>query len=485
MRTLITIRARNLRRARLFVLLLAGTLCCTWSAAEENERKKSPHGKIEDDCSLCHSNEGWIPARVSEDFNHERFFALDGAHVQTNCRACHTSLVFSSAEQDCSSCHQDVHQAEMGTDCSRCHSTQSFIDHSEMLRNHVITRFPLTGSHAALDCDACHNREGSGAMEFVNVPTECVACHLDDYLRAREPDHEGLGFPKDCSECHSSTEWSSSHLIGSDFDHDRTGFPLTGAHRVVDCAACHVGGVFAGTDSDCISCHRTDFEATTEPDHLASGFDTNCSLCHTTTSWRGENFDHSTTAFPLTGSHQAVDCTACHGDGVFEGKSTECVSCHRTDYDGTADPPHAAAGFGTDCTSCHTTATWFGEGFDHNTTDFPLTGAHSGVTCEACHADAVFDGKPTDCYSCHQTDYENTTDPNHIAAGYGTNCEACHDTTTWFGATFDHNATDFPLTGAHAAAECNACHSDGVYDGKPTDCYSCHQTNYEATTNPH
>ena len=41
----------------------------------------------------------------------------------------------------------------------------------------------------------------------------------------------------------------------TEFDHFSTGFPLTGAHRLVDCELCHIGGVFKGTQTRCVSCH--------------------------------------------------------------------------------------------------------------------------------------------------------------------------------------------------------------------------------------
>lgn len=39
------------------------------------------------------------------------------------------------------------------------------------------------------------------------------------------------------------------------FDHDTTRFPLTGMHLRVSCERCHSGGLFAGTPTDCRSCH--------------------------------------------------------------------------------------------------------------------------------------------------------------------------------------------------------------------------------------
>ena len=41
-------------------------------------------------------------------------------------------------------------------------------------------------------------------------------------------------------------------------------------------------------------------------------------------------------------------------------------------------------------------------------------------------------------------------------------------------AQFDHFTTGFRLEGAHRAADCESCHSDGVFAGTPTGCADCH-----------
>ena len=41
---------------------------------------------------------------------------------------------------------------------------------------------------------------------------------------------------------------------------------------------------------------------------------------------------------------------------------------------------------------------------------------------------------------------------------------------------FDHFSTGFPLTGAHANADCDACHTRGVFKGTSTRCAACHAT---------
>ena len=191
----------------------------------------------------------------------------------------------------------------------------------------------------------------------------------------------------------------------------------------------------------------TDAQAVAVPNHKAAGF-TDCASCHSISTWRNARFDHNQTAFPLVGAHQATTCEGCHGDGVYRGKSMDCAGCHRADYDRTATPPHAAAGFPTTCATCHNTSAWPGAPFDHNTTRFGLTGAHNAVACTACHGDQVYRGKGMECASCHQADFQATKNPPHASSAFTAPCTMCHTTTAWAGASFNHDVTRFPLAGS-------------------------------------
>src|SRR2546427_8275785 len=119
---------------------------------------------------------------------------------------------------------------------------------------------------------------------------------------------------------------------------------------------------------DYVGCHLTDFQKTTNPNHVAAGFPTACITCHTTTQWLGAKFDHNKTPFPLTGAHVTVACALCHVGGKFAGTPMDCVGCHLTDFQKTTNPNHVAAGFSTACVTCHTTTQWLGAKFDHNKT---------------------------------------------------------------------------------------------------------------------
>ena len=473
-----TIRIRRTVGALLLALPLL-SLGLAWAATKP--RLENPHGRFREACAHCHDAGAWKPAHISRDFDHARFgFRLDGGHAAAACLDCHTSLDFSASTTQCASCHQDPHRGEMGTDCSRCHSSRSFVDRGPMVRAHQLTRFPLTGGHAALDCESCHHPSAQGQLQFVNTQAECRACHMDEYRAAKSPDHVAGGFPQDCQTCHSASTWDHAR-----FDHARTSFPLTGLHRSVACASCHVGGRFAGTPRDCASCHRADYDRA-QPPHAASGFAaTACASCHNTGGWAGAGFNHDATAFPLTGAHRSTACTSCHGDGVYAGRSTACIACHQADYD-RAQPPHAASGFATAaCATCHTTTAWAGASFDHATTAFPLTGAHVAAACSSCHGDGVYAGKSTACQSCHMAQYSGAP-INHTAAGFAASaCATCHTTTAWAGATYNHDATLFPLTGAHRTTTCQSCHSDAVFHGKSTACIACHQSNYDSAVPNH
>ncbi|MFN8580350.1 MAG: hypothetical protein U0163_05140 [Gemmatimonadaceae bacterium] len=414
-------------------------------------------------------------------FDHNKTnFALTGAHLTAACTACHGDGVYHGKPTQCSACHMNDYNASVSPEPQGVGiPDQSAVRHTTTAWkgapfDHSKTLFPLTGAHLAATCNDCHS---DGV--YKGKPTACVSCHQTDYNGTKNPPHAAAGFSTLCQSCHTTIQWK-----GGTFDHNTTQFPLTGGHLTATCNDCHSDGVYKGKSTVCSSCHLNDYNATTNPNHKSSGFPTTCETCHTTTAWTGAPFDHSKTLFPLTGKHLTATCNDCHSDGVYKGKPTACVSCHQTEYNNTKNPPHAAAGFPTLCDQCHNTTQWPGAVFDHSKTLFPLTGKHATATCMDCHSDGVYKGKSTLCISCHQADWNATTKPNHVQAGFPTTCETCHTTTQWLGATFDHNTTKFPLTGAHLAATCMDCHSDGVYKGKPTACVSCHQADYNATKNP-
>ncbi len=123
------------------------------------------------------------------------------------------------------------------------------------------------------------------------------------------------------------------------------------------CTDCHVNNNYNLTSTACVTCHLTDYQGTTNPNHVASNFPQGCDQCHNTTSWLNATFNHNSTGFPLTGAHTVPprQCTDCHIKNNYNLTSTLCYTCHQNDYNGTTNPAHAAAGFPTTCELCHDT----------------------------------------------------------------------------------------------------------------------------------
>ena len=172
-----------------------------------------------------------------------------------------------------------------------------------------------------------------------------------------------------------------------------------------------------------------------------------------------------------------MQCAQCHINSNYRLTSAACWNCHQTDYNGTTNPAHAAAGFPTTCDTCHTTTDWTGATFDHSKTGWALTGVHTTTACASCHVGGNYNLTSTACYGCHQTEYNSTTSPNHVAAGFPTTCDTCHTTAAWTGATFNH--TWFPEP-HHSAKLCTDCHTNSS-DYSVFVCTNCHT---KAQTDP-
>jgi hypothetical protein len=88
-----------------------------------------------------------------------------------------------------------------------------------------------------------------------------------------------------CTTCHTQETWRPYGQIEM---HNRTRFPLTGAHVSLACQRCHPGarvGKFVPTDPECLTCHRADLAGTTNPPHIPLGWTDKCDRCHIPTRW--------------------------------------------------------------------------------------------------------------------------------------------------------------------------------------------------------
>jgi len=286
----------------------------------------------------------------------------------------------------------------------------------------------------------------------------------------------------------------------SSFNHFSTGFPLTGTHMSVSCAACHVNGRMKNTPMQCIGCHNTATAPGAPQTHPRT---TNrCDGCHLTTTWRDTPFiDHA----QATGA-----CDNCHNNKFAIGKSAghivtnaPCGNCHHNTVSfagatvpsgsssaapaatppatapapaaraaDTAQPNMSHVGVVNGCTTCHNGVSAPGKPSKHILTNAP---------CETCHKSTVtfagagfsHAGIVANCASCHNGAAATGKPASHVVANAP--CETCHKSTVTFeGARFDHT---------RITATCASCHNGTRIEGKPPrhfvttlPCESCHRT---------
>ena len=467
-----------------FVLVLVLSACTGTAPAQIPGGTHSPHGSLTVPCQNCHTASAWRPIRSVPEFDHNQTkYPLRGLHTSVACTQCHVKMVFTNVGHACQDCHADVHRRQLGANCEQCHTVRGWQVANKDIQDHN-NRFPLTGAHAAVDCDACH--KGGANSRFQTMSTECFSCHQSDFTSTVNPNHVTAKFSTTCDTCHSTDNW-----LNAKFDHSTTGFLLTGGHAVPprECTDCHVNNNYNLTAMACVSCHQTDFNNALAPvPH--TGFPTTCEQCHDTVQWTDGKFDHSTTGFTLTGLHTVPPrtCADCHVNGNYTLNSSACINCHLKDFQDATAPNHVSANFPQTCETCHDTSNWMDATFNHNSTGFQLTGMHTVPprACTDCHVDNNYTLNSTACVSCHMKDFQGTTNPNHPALNFSTTCDTCHTTSAWSPATFDHTTVNFPLTGMHTVPPrlCTDCHVNNNYNLTSIACVTCHIKDFNGATNP-
>lgn len=366
---------------------------------------------------------------------------------------------------------------------------------------------PMSAGHksmsGALDCSSCH--EGG----FGVPDSKCLGCHEHQPLRERIK--AGKGFHSDaevkkkpCKSCHAehiaegapdkgrktTVDWRP---FGGkrNFEHQRTGWPLQGAHRFQECEKCHQKKykatkltTFLGLRGECTTCHGKGMAPGTRgfenPHELPDPKLTECTICHSFDNRKIQNlgatrFDHDKTAFPLEGNHLRNACVQCHAKDIKRFKIEDrtfkdCSGCHK-------DSHRSVISATRKCNHCHSPKAKFqATKFDHaKETRFPLRGKHFKNKCADCHKVDSGPEKPKmTCTGCHKDVHQGRFGKE--------SCDGCHSDggPGWREMRFAHDAkTKFALTGRHAEVYCTACHRSrepkGFEQFKTANCADCHR----------
>ena len=325
--------------------------------------------------------------------------------------------------------------------------------------------------------------------------SKCLDCHseIKSLINSGSGYHSSSEVKgKNCWKCHSEHHGRNFRIVNFDpksFDHNKTGFTLTGKHSSTDCKKCHESefiidndlksrkDTYLGLNTNCFSCHEDVHQKT---------LGDNCATCHNTESFKpAAKFDHSNAAYKLTGAHLNVECIGCHKIEEKNGKKYQtfknipfqyCNSCHKD--------PHKGS-FGQNCSSCHQTSSFkqlITGSFDHSKTKFPLVGKHKLVACNNCHKNpSGYKMKFALCTDCHQDYHKAQFVVNNVTE----NCVDCHTVNGFTPSLFTiemHKKTKFQITGAHLATPCQSCHyqqNQWVFKGIRIECISCHKNIHE------
>ena len=314
-----------------------------------------------------------------------------------------------------------AHGPDFKMDCKLCHDPGGWkVDFSKLKYDHATTGFPLEGQHAQTQCRQCHQD-----LVFNKAKPDCISCHQDIHQ---------MTVGNDCKRCHTSNDWLVNNITEL---HEQSGFPLAGAHNLLNCIECHKNETNQRWDrigNECIACHQQDFNRTKSPDHKAAGFSNACAECHDPVSlqWSGSGNFHG--FFPLTLGHDIKDCNRCHQGNNYAAANPDCKSCHMADYSATVNPNHAGSGFGTDCAMCHSTQPGWkpAKMENHDQAFFPIySGNHKGEwsKCTDCHLNPG-NYSQFSCINCHEhSNQANMAKEHKNVNGYvfqSNACLACH-----------------------------------------------------------
>lgn len=251
----------------------------------------SSHAEFEKECGHCHAPIHCLTASRCQDCHYEI------AKERSEAVGLHGALPGTAR---CQTCHVE----HRGPDAVISEVRLQNIDH-DVLTGFDLDRHLVNYDGVDLACADCH------AGHYAREGVDCSTCHQDHDAQFLLEHTDDYG--DDCLGCHDGRDRMAN------FEHDAV-FALDGAHYDSECEGCHIEHIFAGTPSDCSSCHE-------DPELHAGIFGFDCARCHSAVAWAPTQFIQHAFIQEHVGDN-VVACEHCHVDTYIE---YPCFSCHERD----------------------------------------------------------------------------------------------------------------------------------------------------------
>lgn len=203
--------------------------------------------------------------------------------------------------------------------------------------------------------------------------------------------------------------WAFVACVGTTVPHggSNPAFPLTGAHALAPCAACHGEGTPHTLPDACSACHADDVPS---PTHNPGQ---DCGLCHEPAGW---TWTVSPTTVPGTEPTEPGSNTSGFVH-PYTPPETGCAECHEPDRLSTS---HFTAPVPWDCGPCHSQTAWSDSPVVH-----PVRTPHGDgvLACSDCHPA----GPPVAvCSDCHAAIFPHFGGANTPGPAADSTCLSCH-----------------------------------------------------------
>jgi len=434
---------------------------------------------IDADCYRCHrSTTQATPWPVPVSFSGGSFDHI-GLGVTGNCNVCHDATGTYYASSNAQGMNAVANHIPTTASCENCHKSAVAADFADFAQIKTVQGSPM--NHGVIGTAACTSCHKNSDTLFANQT-----------VKGKPANHMPTTLDCGTSGCHDNKAKAAAGDANAYANFANTRLDHAKASLTANCASCHSGATWAGS--------QTPKSKTSITGHVTTTQDCSASGCHAkAVSGRSAATSACASAF---GAYQ------CWGDGLYpHTETTGCSSCHTGSgaYGATVQTGgHIPVKAGTSCELCHLVSV--------NGSTSPVIAKytvwssaviqHSGVdtaSCVTCHGDSNVFSQPAGYQPTNKASFfkgvgvaRTPVTPAHVATT--ADCRTCHSASTtsyvdWKNAGYDHQGvtTGCGNSGCHNGSNGPPRAGKSATDPKhlttTQDCSLCHLASFGSGAN--